>query len=1445
MKPSRLLSFIVSLLAVLAAFLPPHARSQIGIEQEDRIVAVVPYRDAAMLARLAERLDIWEVNHQRREIVALLSPTQIDFARGLGVEPAMDEARTMEFLQVRLLGISGYPCYRTVTETQTAMDSMAAAKPTLARVQNIGVSWDKQKAGGAAGHDIKVLVLGNSTNGTPKFRFFLMGAIHAREYTTAELALRFAEQLLNGYGTNPDATWLLDHAELHVVPMVNPDGRLFAEAGQSWRKNTNTDVGCPSLPGVDLNRNHTFKWGTGGSSTSPCDETYRGPSAGSEPEVQAIESYMRSIFADQRGPNDSDAAPADATGMMISLHSYSQLVLYPWGSTSSAAPNEAGLRTLGKKFGFFNRYDVTQSIGLYPTSGTTDDWAYGTLGVAAYTFELGTSFFQSCSTFESTIAPNNLPALLYAFKAARRPYQTPFGPEVTSVTATPASVYAGQPVTLAGTADDTRSFDSGGSGEAAQTISNVRASLRDPSWVTGSTLALPVTGSAATVRGFSGSISTAGLPLGKHLVHVEAQDASGNWGVPTAVFIEVLPDPNQAPVITLTSPANGAVIPLPNAVTLAANASDADGSIAKVEFYQGTTLLAEDTTAPYSFVWAAPPGTYSVTAVAQDDDGARTTSSTVNVTVTNQAPAIALTSPAPGTSITLPSPIVLTATATDADGGVLRVEFYDGATLLFTDTIAPFGYHYSAGPGGHSLTAVAQDNHGARTTSPTVTTTVINPPPVVALTTPVSGSVHEFPVNLTLQAAASDPDGSITRVEFRQNGTVISTDASEPYAAIWSPPIGNHNLTAVAEDNYGTRTTSATAAIQVINAIKDAPVVALSYPSNGQTLSEGTIQLTANASDPDGAVSKVEFFHGATKLGEDTTSPFALAWTGVVPGAYTLSVAATDNDGLTTVSTPVNVTVVANLPPVVAITSPAQGAGITGSSVTLQASAGDSDGSVVRVEFFAGTTRLGEDNQTPFDYLWNSLTGGLHTVTAVATDNKGATTTSSPVSFFVRTPATLTFQQGVGGYVGTVDTGLRGAAAASAYGSALTLSIDSDDATFQSQALVRFDGIIGTAAGLIPPGSLIDSATLGLQVFNSGSGLRAHRMLTAWSDASTWNTLGNGVQADGIEAAVSASGSLGADNGSANVPTGARAVTVTSAVQAWADGSTNHGFVLLPFPSGTDGVEFYTKEWSSAAQRPKLTVTFTPPAPPLVTLTASDAAAGEHGSDGSLSFTVNRSGATTNALSVPLIASGSAAAGSDYSGFQSPVSIPAGNASATVTLQVMPDAAVEGNETVRLALGSSTAFLAATPSSAEAIITDRPLHGWLNAELPGTALRGPLDDADGDGEVNLMEYFKGTRPGDPSSFRPLAMSSVAGITARIRFPRGKNRPDVTGAVRWSHDLRGWHASGETQDGLTVTISYAVVSPVADDPETVEATATLSGPAAPNLARIFFLLEVSP
>jgi len=318
---------------------------------------------------------------------------------------------------VTIQAVPGFPCYETVEDTFSAAQDLSTTYPQLAQWIDVGNSWAKTV--GQGGYDINVLKLTNQSISGSKPVLFINSAIHAREYATAPLNLDFARWLLEGYNNDADATWILDHHEVHLMLQTNPDGRKRAETGLSWRKNTNQDYCGPNgnSLGVDLNRNFSFSWNTTngvGSSGNQCSSTFRGPQPGSEPEIQALENYIRSLWPDRRGPNRNDAAPTNTSGIHLDIHSFSELVLWPWGDANQTAPNGNALRTLGRKFAFYNGYSPQQSIGLYPTDGTSDSVSYGELGVAAFTFELGTQFFQSCAVYENTILPDNLPALIYA-----------------------------------------------------------------------------------------------------------------------------------------------------------------------------------------------------------------------------------------------------------------------------------------------------------------------------------------------------------------------------------------------------------------------------------------------------------------------------------------------------------------------------------------------------------------------------------------------------------------------------------------------------------------------------------------------------------------------------------------------------------------------------------------------------------------------------------------------------------------------------------------------------------------------------------------------------------------------------------------------------------------------------------------------------------------------
>jgi hypothetical protein len=186
----------------------------------------------------------------------------------------------------------------------------------------------------------------------------------------------------------------------------------------------------------------------------------------------------------------------------------------------------------------------------------------------------------------------------------------------------------------------------------------------------------------------------------------------------------------------------------------------------------------------------------------------------------------------------------------------------------------------------------------------------------------------------------------------------------------------------------------------------------------------------------------------------------------------------------------------------------------------------------------------------------------------------------------------VTFQQGVGGYASALDTELREADPGTPQSGSTTITIDTDDGGGEAQGLLRFGAIFGNGAGQIPLGSTINSASLSVEVVNesvSGTRIAIHRMLVTWSGASTWTSLGAGVQRDDVEATAVADTAL-ADPTTSGPHS---FVGLAPTVQAWSDGGTNYGWAF--FSNSTNGWDFASSDHGTAAWRPELTVDYTPP----------------------------------------------------------------------------------------------------------------------------------------------------------------------------------------------------------------------------------------------------------
>ncbi len=556
------------------------------------------------------------------------------------------------------------------------------------------------------------------------------------------------------------------------------------------------------------------------------------------------------------------------------------------------------------------------------------------------------------------------------------------------------------------------------------------ASFTAPATVTITANATDSDGSIASVAFYNGatllgtdasapySFSWSNVAAGSYSVTARATDNQGAMTTSAAVAVTVNAPANVAPTVSLTAPAAGASFTAPATVSITADAADSDGSIVSVAFYNGATLLGTDTTAPYSFTWTnVAAGSYSLTARATDDDGATTTSAVVNVTLSaaNQSPTVALTGPVSGARFTAPATVNITANATDSDGSIASVAFYNGATLLGTDTSAPYSFSWSnIAAGSYSVTVRATDNQGAVTTSTAVAVTVnapANQAPTVNLTAPAAGASFTAPATVDITVDAADSDGSIASVSFYNGTTLLGIDTSAPYSFSWSNvAAGSYSVTAQATDNSGATSTSAAVAVTVNAPANTAPIVSLTSPATGvQFTAPATVNITADAADTDGAVASVAFYSGATLLSTDTTAPYSFSWANVPAGTYSLTSRATDDDGATTISAAVSLTVsAANQTPTVALTGPTAGTEFTApASIMLTADAADTDGIISGVAFYNGATLLGTDTSAPYSYSWANVAAGSYSITARATDNQGAVTTSAAVAVTVNAPANV------------------------------------------------------------------------------------------------------------------------------------------------------------------------------------------------------------------------------------------------------------------------------------------------------------------------------------------------------------------------------------------------------------------------------------------------------
>jgi len=266
--------------------------------------------------------------------------------------------------------------YYTYAEVVQKLDSMRLQYPNLITVkQNLGNTHESRSVWA-----VKISDNPDINESSTEAPVYFDALHHAREPQSMATIMYFMYWLLENYGTNPEVTYLVNNREIYFVPVVNPDGYVYNQTtnpngGGFWRKNRRNNGTCY---GVDLNRNYNYGWGlNSGSSPDPCSDTYRGPSAGSEPETQAIKNFVQSIRPE----------------ISFSFHSVAGRYLNPYGYTDTAVSYEI-YSEFSSNFASYNNYTYGTVIEMlnYYSSGTTRDYLHS-IGSYCWTPEVGGSGF--------------------------------------------------------------------------------------------------------------------------------------------------------------------------------------------------------------------------------------------------------------------------------------------------------------------------------------------------------------------------------------------------------------------------------------------------------------------------------------------------------------------------------------------------------------------------------------------------------------------------------------------------------------------------------------------------------------------------------------------------------------------------------------------------------------------------------------------------------------------------------------------------------------------------------------------------------------------------------------------------------------------------------------------------------------------------------------------
>jgi len=408
---------VIGLLAVVALLAGPATAGAATppAERSYRVEGVADRAARTAVARTGAAVEL----AQRSALVVTATPAEVSRIRGLGY-------RVTELGPARAPAAAGpeaFPPadggYHDYAEINAEVGAVASAYPGLVQRRNLGTSYQGRQLYAAKISDNVA-----ADEAEPE-ALFTCGQ-HAREHLAVEMCLYLLDELTSRYNSDPQVTSMVNTREIYLVFNVNPDGSEYdiaTGAYRSWRKNRQPNSGSSAV-GTDLNRNWGYRWGCcGGSSGSPSSSTYRGPSAFSAPETRAVRDFVASRVV----------GGVQQLRVAIDFHTYSELVLWPYGYTYSNTATGMStdqyntFATMGRAMAATNGYTPEQASDLYIADGTLPDWAWGTHRIFAFTLEMyprsSSPGFYPPDEVIARETSRNRAAVLYLLGLADCPYR--------------------------------------------------------------------------------------------------------------------------------------------------------------------------------------------------------------------------------------------------------------------------------------------------------------------------------------------------------------------------------------------------------------------------------------------------------------------------------------------------------------------------------------------------------------------------------------------------------------------------------------------------------------------------------------------------------------------------------------------------------------------------------------------------------------------------------------------------------------------------------------------------------------------------------------------------------------------------------------------------------------------------------------------------------------